>query len=133
MENENFLEKVAAQLGQSASVKNVYGTPVTVGDKTIIPVSRIALGFGGGYGQGHKPKNKATDPTVATRGNNSEGEGEGAGGGGGMYVQPKGVFEITPLSTRFIPVNRYRELIIGLCIGMLMVMRHSYGKKRRRP
>src|SRR5438128_951662 len=62
MENENFLEKVANQLGQSASVKNVYGTPVIVGNKTIIPVSRIALGFGGGYGQGNKPKNKATDP-----------------------------------------------------------------------
>lgn len=39
MENENFIEKLASQFGQNASVKNVYGDPVQVGNKTIIPVA----------------------------------------------------------------------------------------------
>jgi uncharacterized spore protein YtfJ len=41
MSNENFLEKLATQFSQSASVKNVYGEPVQAGDKTIIPVAQI--------------------------------------------------------------------------------------------
>ena len=51
MENGNFLEKMASQFGQNASVKNVYGEPVRAGEKIIIPVARIAYGLGGGYGQ----------------------------------------------------------------------------------
>ena len=56
MENINFLENLATRLGQTATVKNVYGEPIVAGDKTIIPVAQIMYGFGGGYGQGQKPK-----------------------------------------------------------------------------
>ena len=52
MENINFLENLAQRLGQTATVKNVYGDPVVAGDKTIIPVAQIIYGFGGGYGYG---------------------------------------------------------------------------------
>jgi len=65
MENGNFIEKLASQFGQSASVKNVYGEPIQAGDKTIIPVAQIAYGLGGGYGQGNKRKrpNMSADNT----------------------------------------------------------------------
>lgn len=45
MENANFIENIATRLGQSATVKNVYGEPVVAGDKTIIPVAQVALGL----------------------------------------------------------------------------------------
>ena len=56
MENINFLETLATRLGQTATVKNVYGEPIIAGDKTIIPVALVMYGFGGGYGYGQKPK-----------------------------------------------------------------------------
>src|SRR5689334_5663472 len=97
MANENFLEKLAAQLAQSASVKNVYGEPIRAGDKTIVPVAQIAYGFGGGYGHGKNKMKPKTEPAET-----NQNGGEGAGGGGGIMAKPKGVYEITPTCTRFI-------------------------------
>jgi uncharacterized spore protein YtfJ len=115
MANENFIEKLAAGLSQSASVKNVFGEPIQSGDKTIIPVACISYGLGGGYGQGKKPKKPSETEAIQERP-----EGEGAGGGGGMYARAKGVYEITPASTRFIPVNSAREILMGIAVGFLI-------------
>ena len=117
MENGNFLEKMASQFGQNASAKNVYGDPVQVGDKTIIPVARIAYGLGGGYGHGNK-KNKRPQPENVNQADG--GTGEGAGGGGGMYAKPIGVYEITPGTTKFIPVTGSKRLLIAIAIGFLI-------------
>lgn len=116
MDNNNFIEKLAAQFGQSATVKNVFGEPIQAADKTIIPVVQIAYGCGGGYGQG---KNKMP----AAKELSGEGRhdfGEGAGGGGGMIARPKGVFEITENSTKFIPACTAKILIAGLVAGFLI-------------
>jgi len=71
MENINFLETLAQRLGQTATVKNVYGEPVAAGDKTIIPVAQIIYGFGGGYGYGRKPR-KFSNPENVSAGNGNE-------------------------------------------------------------
>ena len=42
MENENFIGNIGVGLGQNVSVDNIYGDPIQSGDKTIIPVARIA-------------------------------------------------------------------------------------------
>ena len=115
---DNFIEKIASGFGQTASVKNVFGEPVEVGDKKIIPVARIAYGFGGGYGQGGKNK-------MLTQSNNHSSEnpfpaGEGAGGGGGMYARAKGIFEISPQGTKFIPADANKQLLMGIAIGLLL-------------
>src|SRR5215210_4257523 len=98
MENNSFLETLAARLGQNASVKNVYGEPITTRNKTIIPVAKIAMGLGGGYGHKNgKNKKLAANSTEKPE----ENKGEGAGGGGGMYATAKGVYEVTDKCTRF--------------------------------
>lgn len=118
MENENFLQKLASQFGQSASVKNVYGEPIQVDEKIIIPVARIAYGLGGGYGHGYK-KNKR--PQAHTEINHPDGgTGEGAGGVGGMYAKPHGIYEVTPTSTRFIPTISTKQLLMGAAVGFLV-------------
>ncbi|MDQ3846282.1 MAG: hypothetical protein M3342_20070 [Bacteroidota bacterium] len=117
MENGNFIEKLAAQFSQNASVKNVFGGPIQAGEKTIIPVAQIAYGLGGGYGQG---KGKKVSKSGEAPLNDDGANGEGAGGGGGMYAKPKGVYEITATSTRFIPANSTRLLLLGLGIGFLL-------------
>lgn len=128
MANENFIEKLAAGFNGSASVKNVYGEPVQVGDKTIIPVACIAYGMGGGFGQGPKPGKMGTQEREPGQ---PAPVGEGAGGGGGMYAKAKGVFEITPKLTRFIPVNGAREILMGVAIGFL-IKAFFFSRKRCR-
>jgi uncharacterized spore protein YtfJ len=113
MENENALEKIVTPLERTASVRNVYGEPIVTENKTIIPVARIAFGFGGGYGKKNKNNNQPVTDSNPLMEN-------GAGGGGGMYAMPKGVYEITPYSTRFIPVNNTRQLVLGMVIGFLI-------------
>ena len=46
------LETILEPISRSASVKSIYGDPISVNGKTIIPVARIAYGFGGGSGGG---------------------------------------------------------------------------------
>ena len=114
MENENFIERLSAKFAQNASVRNVYGEPVRAGDKTIIPVAQIAYGYGGGYGHG-KDKRKQQEFSDV----DSHNLGEGAGGGGGLLASAKGVYEITPTRTRFIPASGTKILLTGLLIGFL--------------
>jgi uncharacterized spore protein YtfJ len=84
-------------LSKSASVSSVYGEAFTANGKTIIPVARIAYGFGNGAGK------------------------EGEGGGGGVYAEPVGCIEVTDAETRFIAVNEKRKLaaaaLAGFCLG----------------
>ena len=117
MEKENFVETLGASFSKTASVKNVYGEPIRIGEKTIIPVASIAYGFGGGYGHGPKTR---TDGERKDATEKAKFEGEGAGGGGGMYSKAKGVYEVTPAGTRFIPANPAREILIGIAIGFLL-------------
>ena len=44
------LESMFEPLTRSASVKSVYGEAISANGKTIIPVARVAYGFGGGRG-----------------------------------------------------------------------------------
>lgn len=104
MQNENFVEKIASNLGQSASIKNVFGEPVHTGEKTIIPVARIAYGFGGGFGQGLPQTDK----------------GNGGGAGGGLQASARGVYEITPGRTRFIPASPFKHVLLGFAIGLMV-------------
>jgi len=117
MENENFIERMAKGMSQNASVKYVYGDPIQSGNKTIIPVASIAYGFGGGFGQGANGKKGALAGNAT---GNDAPPAEGAGGGGGLRVTVKGVYEITPESTRFIPANNTKQLVIGVVIGFLL-------------
>src|SRR5437588_12337132 len=86
-----LLQNLHESLSTRAQVKSVFGDPVTAGEKTIIPVAKIAYGFGGGVGTGGVGDTRA--------------KGEGGGGGGGVRALPVGVFEVGPQGTRFVAVN----------------------------
>jgi uncharacterized spore protein YtfJ len=95
------LEDMQAQ----ASVDAVYGQPVTVGEKVVIPMASVAYGFGLGFGEG-------TDPAAGESG------GAGGGEGGGMGARPLGVIEITPEHTRVEPyVNEQAVTLAGMVLG----------------
>lgn len=107
------LKSIIEPLEKSASVRSVYGEPVSAQGKTIIPVARVAYGFGGGGGSGVR----------------DDKPGEGEGGGGGVLAMPVGVIEITEEGTRYIPIQDNRKLvaaaILGLCVGIFWARRAS--------
>jgi len=129
MENENIVETLGAGFSRAASVKNIYGEPIKVGEKTIIPVASVAYGFGGGFGRGGKSRKTELKSNVSLE---TTPDGEGAGGGGGMYSRPRGVYEVTPTGTKFIPANPAKQVITGIVIGFLIkTLFFSKNKKKQ--
>ena len=71
---QNILKDLVGELKTLAKTETIVGAPVTAGEYTLIPVSRVALGVGAGGGTGETDKKSST--------------GEGGGGGGGIRVNP---------------------------------------------
>jgi uncharacterized spore protein YtfJ len=47
---KEFFDTLLERIHAGANVKTVYGEPVEAQGKTIIPVAKVAYGFGAGYG-----------------------------------------------------------------------------------
>ncbi|MDP3024144.1 MAG: spore germination protein GerW family protein [candidate division Zixibacteria bacterium] len=75
MENpaQELIKSILEELKAIAKTETIVGEPITIGDKTIVPVCKITLGFGAGGGTG---------------GAKDKGEGSGSGGGGGVAIFP---------------------------------------------
>ncbi len=111
MDTAEVLSKIGESLRSSATVRSVFGEPIQVEGKTIVPVAKVAYGFGAGGGQ-----------EIAH-------QGTGGGGGGGVRVSPVGVLEITPVRTRFL---RYADsrlpmaaFVAGVLLGRLLLRRKT--------
>jgi uncharacterized spore protein YtfJ len=102
-----FSQAMIERLQSSATVRIVYGDPLKAHGKTIIPVARVAFGFGGGLAPGRlRPQNLDRATT-------------GEGGGGGVAATPVGVIEITDDETRFVPIAPSWHLWAGVAAGLL--------------
>lgn len=114
---EGALDKVRA----TAGVKTVYGEPIKVDGKTIIPIAKVAFGAGAGVDAG------SAKPEVP----GAEGKSEGAGVG--AYATPVGVVEVSEQETKFVPINLRKKLTIagalGAATGMLFGL--FLGRSRR--
>ncbi|MFQ5656410.1 MAG: GerW family sporulation protein [Candidatus Methylomirabilales bacterium] len=114
---QQFFRSLGDQLQKGGGIKTVYGEPTVVQGRTLIPVARVAYGFGGGS-RANK-KGKSAEQT----------EGSEGGGGGGFSASPVGVVEVTKEETRFVSVGEERRLgwalIIGFFLGILLGRRRS--------
>lgn len=68
-----ILKDIVGELKDIASSQTVVGEPITVQDKTVIPVVKISVGFGAGGGQGESKEKIG---------------GFGGGGGGAARIEP---------------------------------------------
>ena len=76
-------------LRERATVDAVYGSPVELEGKLVIPVASVSYAFGLGFGEGQgEPLENGSQPG-----------GAGGGGGGGAQAKPVAVIEITPEHT----------------------------------
>ncbi len=103
MELDKLFETLEG-LREKASVKAAFGEPETVGEKTIIPIARVGYGFGMGFGEGKAP---------AEEGEEEAPSGAGAGGGGGVLARPIAVLEVTPETTKLIPVLDWTKIALA--------------------
>ncbi|MDX1548844.1 MAG: spore germination protein GerW family protein [Rhodothermales bacterium] len=107
MSLQPYYQSFAERLQQSATVKTIYGEPIEAAGRTLIPVARVAYGFGGG------PARQDAGGAVT----------EAAGGGGGVHATPLGVFEVTAAGTRFVRADGWKHvawLLVGLGAGYLL-------------
>jgi len=89
----NMLESTIAKIREMVDVNSVIGTPITTPDGvTIIPVSKVSVGFGGGGSDFvSKNVNKQENPF-------------GGGAGGGVKVTPVAFLIVKEGSVRMLPV-----------------------------
>jgi uncharacterized spore protein YtfJ len=105
--------EVLKSIIEHAGAKTVYGEPVSVEGKTVLPVATVWYGFGGNSGG---------------KGNNWQ---HGGGGGGGLIAKPLGVVEVTQSQTRFIPIVSSRALLVAVGVGVYLGL--LVGSRRRQP
>ena len=74
---EELVEKMLQNLESIVESETVIGEPVVSGEITIIPLTKISLGFGAGGGE-----------------KKSEGAGQGSATGGGANIEPVAVITI---------------------------------------
>jgi uncharacterized spore protein YtfJ len=67
-----ILQAVVGNLKEMAKSENIIGKPIQAGDKMVLPIMTISVGFGAGGGQGEM----------------AEKSGFGGGGGGGLKIEP---------------------------------------------
>ena len=96
----DFLEKIYRQ----ADVSAAFGEPQTIGEKTIIPVARVAYGLGLGFGEGQKlaEEEGEVEPTDS-----------GGGGGGSAMATPVAVVEVTDEGTKVVPIVDSTKLALA--------------------
>ncbi|HUL01843.1 MAG TPA: spore germination protein GerW family protein [Gemmatimonadales bacterium] len=107
MSTNDLIESAVEHLRLGASVKTVYGEPIVIDGKTIIPVAKVAYGFGGG-----------TATPVAEGGAEPDAKKQAsAGGGGGIAAKPVGVVEISAAETKFVPFGQPKKFAITALVG----------------
>ena len=88
----NMLENTIAKIREMVDVNSVIGDPITAGDVTIIPVSKVSVGFGGGGSDFvSKNVNKQENPF-------------GGGAGAGVKVTPIAFLIVKDGNVRMMPV-----------------------------
>jgi len=109
------LSSIIGELKAIASTKTVIGEPLTLGDKMVVPVSRIMVGFGVGGGEGEEVKKRG---------------GFAGGGGGGARIEPIGFILIDEDKISFLPTKpgRFEGLIESIPAIVEKLKQSNRGK-----
>lgn len=130
---KELLDLVCGRLEDTAKSDVVVGSPIELGKVTVVPLSRISVGFGvgGGSGQGEAPQGRGRHPQPT-----GKGKGSGGGTGGGATVRPVGVaifsedgVEIVPIADRQGLLDKIFDKIPELVDKVKLVANLSDGDK----
>jgi len=102
MRTKEILEEAKERLRGSASVKRVYGEPVTADGKIIIPVAKVAY---------HEVEGTAPEA-------GSEEAAQAGAETASVAAKPLGVVEISEGKTRFVRYGQTRKLALAALLGL---------------
>ncbi|MCP4582335.1 MAG: sporulation protein [candidate division Zixibacteria bacterium] len=109
-----LISSIIGELKQIATTETIIGEATKLGDKMVVPVSRVTVGFGAGGGEG-----EAAD----------KGAGFGGGGGGGVRVEPVGFIVIDGDKVSFLPTKPGKfEGLIDSIPGVIEKVKSMKGK-----
>jgi len=108
-------EPIAEVFERNLSIRHVYAEPVHHGDIAVIPIAKVAYGFGAGGGRrpGRRPADGARSSAAAVGPETQSG-----GGGGGARLTPVGALEVGPRGTRFVRYNDLPRLAGAFLLGL---------------
>lgn len=116
MSFRDFVGSLMDSMREAAQVKTVFGDPIRVEERTIIPVAKTFFGFGS-----LPVRSQGTEDETPTPAGTRE--------GGGVSASPLGVLEVTKDGTQFIqiqdtnPAKIVAAFAVGLMLGALLVAR----------
>ncbi len=126
----NMLENTIAKIREMVDVNSVVGDPITTPDGvTIIPVSKVSVGFGGaGSDFSHKSPSTQDLPF-------------GGGAGGGVKVTPIAFLVIRGESVRMLPVatapnttaDRVVEMVPDMLDRVISVLDKKLPDQEKKP
>ena len=92
MENQlaELIGTIMGELKEISKTETIVGEPVRLGDKMVVPVTKLSLGFAVGGGEGKAPE---------------KGSSFGGAGGGGAKVEPVGFIVIQEDNVSFLPTK----------------------------
>lgn len=91
---EATIKEIAGELERIATTKTVVGEPITAAGKTIIPISKITMGFGAGGGEGKKETES----------------GYGGGGGAGAKIEPVAFIMISEEEAKIFRISEKNDV-----------------------
>ncbi len=89
---ENMMDKTIEKIKSLVQSDTIIGAPITVGQVTLIPVSKVTYGFAAG-GTDHASKHNTTKDLY------------GGGAGAGITIAPVGFVSVCGTSVKMLPVN----------------------------
>jgi len=131
------VQPIAELFERNLSIRHVYAEPVHHGEVMVIPVAKVAFGFGAGVGRRARPRRRgqviANDETSETT--NGRPNPDSMGGGGGARLTPLGALEVGPQGTRFIHFSQLPQMLgvlaLGVSTGLMFAgRRRSTGRLR---
>ena len=137
MDQQAFTEWLDKFLSR-ASVKAAFGQPEQVGEKTLIPVAQVVMGYGAGSGRGPaRPPERGAPAPEAGAPPPPPIEASGAGAGGGLRVKPLAVVEVTATETKVRSISDSTTVAVtAFLVGawnvfwIAMTLRAIFGKRR---
>ena len=126
------VQPIAELFERNLNIRHVYHEPVRHGDLTVIPVAKVAFGFGAGFGRRGR-FGRRVQQLVNGEPNETEGrvEPDGVGGGGAARMSPVGALEVGPRGTRFVHYNDLPQMLGFLAIGIGIGAGLMIGGRRR--
>lgn len=136
MEMKDIFSQLRSLLTNTMGAEISFGQPTKVGDLHVIPVAKVAFGFGGGGGNSASAKKKE-NPAAQEAEEQGETTDEkakinnfGGGGGGGAKTYPIGIYTLKGDAVKFHPVISVKEILAVMAFISVLLIR--LRKKNRK-